>query len=314
MCPIDEPPGPGKRGPTDLAERLAGLDAGSPSSPHHEVDGPSLSDARHLEHVAEIKDRIADGKAAHLDSQFQHTIDTRREIWSDERSAAHDALLDDLYRQASDVPCERKAIVAGGLPGAGKTTVLREHVGSDVDRYFVINPDVIKEAMADRGLVPEVADLTRMEATEFVHEEASQLAKRLAHRAQADGRNVIWDITMCKAESASGRIESLRESGYTRIDGIFVDAGIEECVRRVDRRHRDGHDQYRAGQGHGGRFVPEELIRAQADPVWGSRNRANFELIKEKFDSWWLYDNSGEAPVLAAASEPRDKERKERAG
>ena len=43
------------------------------------------------------------------------------------------------------VPCERKAIVAGGLPGAGKTTVLPEFAGIDLSQYLMINPDVIKE-------------------------------------------------------------------------------------------------------------------------------------------------------------------------
>ncbi len=312
---IDQPPAPGKGGPRDLAERQAGLDPRSPSSADYARagDGHRLNDAQHLEHVAEIKDCIADGKAARLDSRFRHTIDAEHEIWSDERSAAHDAILDHLYGQASGVPCERKAIVAGGLPGAGKTTVLREHAGIDVAQYFVLDPDNIKAEMADRGLAPVIAGLTPMEATEFVHEEASFLAKRLAHRAQADGKNVIWDITMCKVESAERRIESLRASGY-RVDGIFVDVGIDECVNRVDVRHREGHERYRDGRGQGGRFVPEELIRAQADPDWGSRNRANFELIKDKFAAWSLYDNSGRAPVLVAADERSDRARKERTG
>jgi predicted kinase len=270
-------------------------------------DGHRLSDAEHREHVAQIKGLIADGKPR-LDSRFQHTLDSEHQIWSDERSAAHDAILADLYGRASGVPCEHKAIVAGGLPGAGKSTVLREHAGIDQSRYLVINPDVIKEELASRELVPKVAGLTPMEATEFVHEEASFIAKRLAHRAEADGKNVIWDITMCKAESAGGRLDSLHASGY-QVHGIFVNAGNDECLRRVDARHRAGHDQHRAGQGQGGRFMPDELIRAQADEVWGSRNRANFELIKGKFDSWSLYDNSGTAPVLVAASEPRRRER-----
>ena len=33
-----------------------------------------------------------------------------------------------------------------------------------------------------------------MEASYLAHEESSHVAKRLARRAQADGKNVIWDI------------------------------------------------------------------------------------------------------------------------
>jgi predicted ABC-type ATPase len=307
VCPIDMPPGPGKGGHADLAERLAHLDVRSPSSADYLIDADGrLTDAQHLAHVAEVKYRIADAKAVGMDSHFRHTIDGSHEVWTDERSAAHDALLDDLCNRAAAVPCEHKAIMAGGLPGAGKSTVLSKHADIDLSEYLVINPDVIKEEMAHRGLVPELAGLTPMEATEFVHEESSFLAKRLATRAQADGKNIIWDFTMCNAETTSDRVESLHASGYSQVVGIFVDVGIEESVKRADARHREGHEQYRAGLSPGGRFIPEELIRAQADPDWGSVNRANFERLKSTFSAWSLYDNSAEAPALVAAHDGKE--------
>jgi hypothetical protein len=51
----------------------------------------------------------------------------------------------------------------------------------------------------------------------------------------------------------------------------------------------------------GGRFGPAEMIRAQADPEWGSRNRKTFEEVKNHFDRWYRFDNSGSAPVLVEA-------------
>src|SRR5262249_35815649 len=94
------------------------------------------------------------------------------------------------------------------------------------------------------------------------------------------GQEVIWDITLSKAESASRRIESLRHGGYTVVTGLFVDSPVNVSLQRADARHRDGHDAYRAGTGLGGRFVADDVIRAQADSAWGSRNRANFEALK----------------------------------
>jgi len=194
--------------------------------------------------------------------QTQHTIDPDHEIWSKARRVLHDQIVSGRYGAAFGVPCQRRAVVAGGFDG-----------------------------------------LTPMESADLVHEESSHVAKRLARRAQADGKNVIWDFTLAKADSAERRVESLRAAGYAQVDAVFVDISIEVSIRRADSRHRDGHDAHRAGIGHGGRFVGAEMIRALANETWGSRNRANFEEIKHCFDAWSIYDNSadGRAPILSAS-------------
>jgi predicted ABC-type ATPase len=73
---------------------------------------------------------------------------------------------------------------------------------------------------------------------------------------------------------------------------------VEISVSRADSRHREGQDDCRARDGLGGRFIPAEMIRAQADPEWGSRNRKTFEEVKALLDRWYLFDNSGPTPVL----------------
>jgi predicted ABC-type ATPase len=304
-------------GLASLERRLERLPDTHPASPRYspadrvpEVeeradDVRPLTDAEHAEHVAEVRTRLDEARKAGLATDSQYTIDRAHEIWSDEREALHDHLLDELYAGAASVPNDHQAIIAGGIAGAGKTTVLTEHAGIDLDRYLMINPDVIKEKMAEHGLVPEVDGLTPMEASELVHEECSHLAKRLAHRAHADGKNVIWDVTMSKTSSADERIDWLRNAGYERIRGIFVDISIEVSQRRTDARQRQGHDEWRVGLGYGGRYIPPEMISAQADPDCGTKNRSNFEQLKHRFDSWSLYDNSvdGRSPILAE-SEP----------
>ncbi|HTX81303.1 MAG TPA: zeta toxin family protein [Streptosporangiaceae bacterium] len=294
-----------------LKWRLDQLPPGHPSSQRYlDAARPEsdrvrpLTDAEHARHVADVKVRLADARGAGLATELQHTVDPDHEIWSSTRRVQHDQLLGDRYAAASGVPCERRAILAGGLPGGGKTTVLREYSGIDVEQYLVINPDAIKEDMARYGLIPVVDGLTPMESADLVHEESSHIAKRLARRAQADGKNVIWDFTLAKADSAAQRMESLRADGYAQVGAVFVDIVIDASVRRAQARYRHGHDLYRAGVGYGGRFVGEEIIRAQANETWGSLNRANFERLKHRFDYWSIYDNSidGRAPVLTAGS------------
>jgi predicted kinase len=309
----------------ELAQRLARLPPGHPSSPVEadgtprppepglrcrespdaspadDADWRPLSDAEYAEHVTKVREALDKARVEGLATDKQYTIDRAREVWSGEREALQDSIIEDLYLRASGVPCDRRAIMAGGLPGAGKSTILEGHAGIDRSQYVSINPDEIKEEMARRDMIPPVDGLSPMEASDLVHEESSHVAKRLARRAQADGKNMIWDITMWSQTSTEWRINALREAGYARIEGIFVDIPAETSVTRAAGRHRQGHDDYRRGEGLGGRFVPAELIRAQADPEWGNRNRKTFEEVKQHFDVWYRFDNSGARPVLAEA-------------
>jgi predicted kinase len=330
---IDEPPAadglenqdalperPGKR--NEFEQRLGRLPPGHPSSPVEadgtprppepglrcrespdasppgDADWRPLTDAEYAEHITNIRDRLDKARADGLATDRQHTIDPAREVWSAERESLHDSIIEDLYRKASDVPCERQAIMAGGLPGAGKSTILDGHAGIDRSQYLTINPDEIKEEMARRDMIPPFDGLSPMEASDLVHEESSYVARQLALRAQADGKNIIWDITMSSRASTERRIDELYSSGYTRIEGVFVDIPVETSVARASGRHRGGHDKYCAGEGLGGRFLPAEMITAQSDPEWGSRNRKTFEEVRHHFESWRRFDNSGTAPVL----------------
>jgi hypothetical protein len=141
-------------------------------------------------------------------------------------------------------------------------------------------------------MIPEVEGLSPMEASDLVHEESSYLARQLALRAQADGKNLIWDITMSDQEKTEKRIGDLREAGYTRIDGIFVEIPLETSLGRTEERYWADQDRWRAGRGMGGRLVPPDVILKQKDDEWGSCNRKTFEAIKQTFESWEIKDNS----------------------
>jgi hypothetical protein len=187
--------------------------------------------------------------------------------------------------------------------------VLSEHANVERSRYLTINPDGIKEVMAKRGLIPQLGGLSPMEASDLVHEESSHIAKLLAGRAMRDGKNIIWDITMSSVRSTEQRLDDLDRAGYST-RSIFVSIGIAEAVRRADARHRQGHEDYRAGIGFGGRYVPPEVIEAQADSEWGSVNRRTFEQVKTRFVGWAVYDNSvtGRDPELIEAGRGRARE------
>ena len=261
------------------------------------------TDAGWAEHRQDARDRLAEANREGLATEVQFSIDGDGEAWVASRRAAHGVIIDDLYAAAADVPCEYRAIVAGGMGGAGKTTVLGGFADIDRSQYLTINPDDIKEELARRDLIPKVEGLSPMEASDLVHEESSHLAKQLAMRAQADGKNVIWDITMSSTPKVVRRIDDLRSSGYTSVTGIFVDIPVDVSLSRAEARHRHDEDLYRAGQGLGGRYVPEEFITSQADEDWGSKNRKTFEELKPRFDGWTMFDNGVDDrdPIRVAA-------------
>ncbi len=304
--PLDDPPDPK---PTEKPEAPQDQESSQPA--HDTVpstDPPcSLTDKEWAEHLTEVRDGLGQARRGGLISTHLHTINGSREVWTDERDRLHDSILEDLYAKASDVPCDFKSIIAGGLGGAGKTTVLTQQAGIDLSQYMMINPDLIKGEMARRGMIPEIDGLSPMEASELVHEESSYLANQLALRAEAAGKNIIWDITMSRQDSTAKRINELSTAGYTRIDGLFVDIPVETSLRRVESRHREGHEKYLAGEGLGGRCVPSEIIETQRDPDWGSKNRKAFDHVKARFNDWSIYDNSagGRRAVLIESSSSR---------
>ncbi len=245
--------------------------------------------AEHLTEVCKILDQA---RAEGLESHLVYTIDPDHQSWIKERRDLHTSIINDLYSTARDIPNMGQAIVAGGLGGAGKTTVLTERANIDLSKYLVINPDNLKAEMARRGMTPAVDGLSPMEASDLVHEESSYLARQLALRAYDDRKNVIWDITMSSEKSTAMRLDELRNAGYVRVDGIFVDIPVETSISRTELRHREGHEKFLAGNGLGGRYVPPKVIRSQEDPEWGSQNRRAFEKMKDRFNNWSIYDNS----------------------
>lgn len=262
---------------------------------------------------AERERRVEDSVGKALKTLATDKTHTREPggTWLPERDKIHREIVDSLFAKAADVPREGKAVIAGGLGGAGKTTVLRDHAGIDPKKYLTVNPDDIKEEMARRGLVPEIPDakdLSPMERAALVHEESSRIAQMLADRAYREKANLIWDITMSSDSSVRSRVKKMRDAGYDDIEGVFVDIPTEVSVQRALSRYRRGIENWERGQGFGGRYVPPSIIRAQKTASGNSTiNREVFEGLKSEFNNWAAYDNSvdGRAPQLIERKEGR---------
>lgn len=231
-------------------------------------------------------------KAATPTDKDPSLYDAKTGRWSPQRAAKHDEIVNELYGKANKVPNGGKAIIAGGLGGAGKSTVLGKHLGIDQGSYLTVNPDDVKEVMAAKGMIPHLPGLTPMEASALVHEESSHIANTIAAKAYAERKNMIWDITMSSPDSVSKRLDNLKDSGYHHVAGVFVDIPVEDSVTRAMGRYQRGLASYDKGEGHGGRFVPPDVIRANAVEGHSSKNRQTFDSLETRFNASTVWDNS----------------------
>lgn len=247
-------------------------------------EGDPRNDPEYLAQVEELDAKISDALQKGLDTESQHTfIDVNGErSWTPERAAVHKRIIDAIMDKHSHVPREKRAVMLGGLPGAGKSTYLKEHADElnlEVDEHgdptnaIVINPDSMKEELLNgldadgQPLVPSVPGLRRGEMASLVHEESSHLANLLAKRVLTEGQNVVFDITIGDGDKAATKYLSnaqgsgARDLGY-HVDAAFVDTDLPTALHRAGLRHKLIEETGK--RTYAGRYVPYAHITALA--------------------------------------------------
>jgi hypothetical protein len=112
--------------------------------------------------------------------------------------------------------------------------------------------------MAMLELIPVVEGRSPLEAADRVHAEAQFIGKRLALRALADGRNVIFDVSQASSASVQSWRDALLRFGDYEFTWVFTPIDAGESRSRSAAAHRRGQEAYRAGCGWGGRYIPPE--------------------------------------------------------
>ena len=251
----------------------------------------------HNQYVSEIIDKfVADGMETNI------TLTDEDGDYLPERRKQQKEIVNEILENTK-ARKERRVIVTGGLGGAGKTTVLKKYMHIDTDDYITVNPDDIKEIMAEKDMIPDVKGLTPMEASPLVHEEASDVSKMLMNRASKEGYNIIIDTTLSSENSAREKVNLLKKAGYTDIQPVFVDISPETSLERAQSRHKHGLDNFTEHhKGNGGRFLPEKLIdKAQpSNKKFNSKNAEN--LIRLHEDEVFtkrpiVFNNEGREPI-----------------
>lgn len=178
-----------------------------------------------------------------------------------------------------------RALFMAGGPASGKTSALKASPELEPQGSVLINPDDIK------GQLPEYDEMVKSGskyAAMAVHEESSDLGKRLQKESMDLGLNVVVDGTGdSKKGKFAGKMQDMDKAGYD-VSALYVTVPTDVAVVRATKRAMKS-----------GRWVPEPEIRSQHKNV-----SANFsDVAKLPFlKDLKLYDNSGEGdPVLAAS-------------
>lgn len=167
---------------------------------------------------------------------------------------------------------ERRIIIIAGSNGAGKTTFAREFLPKEAGCPVFVNADLIAA-----GLSPFEP------ATAAIRAGRLMIAEIESHVREK--RSFAFETTLSGRRYAR-MIPQWQSIGY-RIKLVFLYLqDVKIAIERVRVRVRQG-----------GHDVPEDVIRRRYEAGW-----RNFQQIyKSSVDTWVLYDNSGETPVLVDA-------------
>lgn len=220
------------------------------------MDAVSFTDEQYHDHVAAVEETLARLRAGDVDSRTWYGRVARGwVVWSADRRAQQRRLIRELWdAQAPAAARDGRMVLLCGVAGAGKTTIRRDPT-KGLDRgYVVVDPGEVVEAMAERGMAPRIDGLSPMEAGPLLHEEAWEIAERLAQLAYRERCNVLWEIPLNGPPRS--RVDAVTAAGY-ELHGVFADAPVDTARQRMLVRHRRAEEDYRNGRGHGGLFIPE---------------------------------------------------------
>lgn len=163
----------------------------------------------------------------------------------------------------------KRIIIIAGPNGAGKTTFAREYLPNEANCPIFINADLIAAGLAP--FAPETASIKA----------ARLMLKEIENNVKA-GNNFALETTLSGKAYAKDIIK-WKELGY-HITLFFLSLpSAEFAIARVAARVAAG-----------GHHIPEATIRRRF-----KNGLIHFhELYKPLADSWSLYDNSHQQPIL----------------
>ncbi|MGA6580819.1 zeta toxin family protein, partial [Providencia sp. NPDC089923] len=180
------------------------------------------------------------------------------------------------------------AILIGGGSGVGKSSSIGKFVLPYFSESFIlIDADEIKNSL------PEYEDFKNNQchnASDYVHEESSDIVEMLIEDAIQINGNFIYDATMSKYEKYKDLIRRLKGNNYY-VFIIFIDADVDIALERVGARFINA-------DGSIGRYVSEDVVKET-----NSNSAKTFLRIFEDVDGYTLINNNEEPIIIASDKE-----------
>lgn len=185
-----------------------------------------------------------------------------------------------------------KYIVFGGRGGSGKSWFTDKkrakaegrEVMFDSDKYIILDADAIKE------MLPEYKGWNAGE----VHEESSDLMKRIKKIAMQKGLNIIIDGTMGYNKENPNKVKNdilnAKNNGYSTEAHYMFTPIQKSCINAIERFKTKKGDW-------SGRLVPMITLVNMQD------NEKSFDSVKDIVDDWSFRDNQNfEAKIISQKS------------
>jgi uncharacterized protein len=247
--------------------------------------GSSGSESGSTTRFAKIERKFPPANPDGLDTQQRYKLADG--TYTPERQKLHEEIQREMIGDATPVDAPVGYIIGGGW-AAGKSTILKtgevsipaNHVRSDGD--------------ANKLLLPEYKQLVGKDPhiSGYVHEESSDIAKRMTAIAAEGKYNVVLDGTGDGTfESLAKKVDTMKRGGL-RVEANYVTVDTATAIERAQERGRKT-----------GRYVPEEGLRNVHREVSRILPKA---MSNGLFDSATLWDTNSGKPIKVASSKGAD--------
>lgn len=219
-------------------------------------------------------------------SRYRVSGDGVSAVYSKERLKLHEKIFKYYFspekiKKATPKNGEKpKLVMLGGRAGAGKSWFTGEGGLYNKNEFVVLDADAIKSGVYDedgKELCPPLPEYEGWNS-QTVHEESSDLNKKLINSAKELGLNIIIDGTMNSVEKSVKQIQDFKDAGYfTSCDYMFTP--MQESMKRACERFKTLEGDY------SGRFIPLVIMTNM------TKNEDAFEAVKGIVDRYSFRDN-----------------------